>query len=111
MTSLNSLVFSYHAQYERAGRIALIDEQIGWGQIVKEVYYYGRYHFITDTGIALVVDDDKKTIVTLYMIDTHELCKVFNYKVPQYMVKRVAYNIRMGWVNTYAKRQRGEVIR
>lgn len=59
MMTINSLTFSYHAGVERADRVAFIDEHIGWGQIIKEVYYYGCYHCITDTGVALVVDGNK----------------------------------------------------
>ena len=47
MPTISSLVFSNHAQYERADRIALIDNVIGWGQIIKEAYYQGAYHYIT----------------------------------------------------------------
>ena len=38
MMTISSLTFSYHAGVERADRVAFIDERIGWGQIIKEVY-------------------------------------------------------------------------
>ena len=46
MMTINSLTFSYHAGVERADRVAFIDERIGWGQIIKEVYKVGATPFV-----------------------------------------------------------------
>lgn len=104
MMTINSLTLSYHAEVERADRIAFINERIGWGQIIKEAYYHGRYHCITDTGVALVVASDRQTVVTLYLVDAMELQRTFNNNTPKFLLKKVKHYTRMGWVNHYEKR-------
>ena len=108
MMTIGSLAFSYHAGVERADRVAFIDEHIGWGQIIKEVYYYGCYHCITDTGVALVVDGNKQTIITLYLVDAMELQRTFNNNTPKYLLKKVKHYTKMGWVNHYSLRHSWE---
>lgn len=104
MMTINSLSFSYHAGVERADRVAFIDERIGWGQIIKEVYYHGCYHCITDTGVALVVDNNRQTIITLYLVDAMELQRTFNNNTPKFLLKKVKHYTQLGWVNHYSLR-------
>ena len=101
MPTISSLVFSNHAQYERADRIALIDNVIGWGQIIKEAYYQGAYHYVTDTGVVLVVGDNRKTIMTLYLLTPKHMNITFKGNVPSHLTKKVAYYARMGWSYNY----------
>ena len=100
MMTINSLTFSFHAYNDRADRIATIDNYIGWGQIVKEKYYKNAYHCLTDTGVILIVDDSRSTILTLYMADRRALQAFYAGSAPQYLVNKVKYNIGHGWVNT-----------
>ena len=102
--TINSLTFSYHAGVERADRVAFIEERIGWGQIIKEVYYHGCYHCITDTGVALVVDNNRQTIITLYLVDAMELQRTFNNNTPKFLLKKVKHYTQLGWVNHYSLR-------
>lgn len=100
MMTINSLTFSFHAYNDRADRIATVDNHIGWGQIVKEKYYKNTYHCLTDTGVILIVDDSRSIILTLYVADRHSLQKFYAGNAPQYLVKKVKYNMGRGWVNT-----------
>lgn len=105
MLTINSLTLSKHAMQDRAERIAFIEQTIGWGQIIKEVYYYGTYHYITDTGVALIVNEERTMIITAYLIDAFELQRIYNNKTPKFLLKKVKHYTKMGWVNTYEIRQ------
>ena len=41
MTKVSELVFSNHCLQERLSRINLIEEKVGYGQIIKESYRRG----------------------------------------------------------------------
>lgn len=110
MMTINSLTFSYHAQVERADRIAIIDNYIGWGQIVKEVYFSGCYHCVTDTGLVLVVDDARRVIITLYIMDRRKLQQMYNNRPPKYLISKVDFNVSHGWVQTYRAAMRAGLI-
>lgn len=110
MLTVNSLTFSYHAQVERADRIAIIDNHIGWGQIVKEVYFNGCYHCVTDTGLVLVVDDTRRIIITLYIMDRRKLHQMYNNRPPKYLISKVDFNVNHGWVQTYHAAMRAGLI-
>ena len=107
MMTVSSLVFSVHAYTERADRIAIVDNKIGWGQIIKEVYEKGVYRCLTDTGVVLVVDDNRTTIVTLYLADRHMLHKMYNGNAPQYMRNRIQHNTERGYVHTIQMYHKG----
>lgn len=91
---------SYHARVQRAERIRKIIEEIGIGQIIKEKYVRydlaqaGKYICITDTGITIVKDETKSTIITMYVTTQNELVAVFGgvKKVPIYLKKKVDHN-------------------
>lgn len=99
MTRISDLTFSYHCINDRAERINLIDNYIGWGQIIKERYYQQCYHCFTDTGIMLVLTQDKKKIITLYLVDEKEASIAFHGKIPKTLHRKISYHIAMGWVN------------
>lgn len=101
MMTISALTLSYHAYNDRADRIALVDKYVGWGQIVKEAYYNQAYHCLTDTGVVLVVDDARTTIITLYMVDRRRLHLFYKSGAPQYLLSKVKYNMRRGWVECY----------
>lgn len=101
MMTISALTLSYHAYNDRADRIALVDNHVGWGQIVKEAYYNQAYHCLTDTGVVLVVNDARTTIITLYMIDRRRLHLFYKGNAPQYLLNKVKYNTRRGWVECY----------
>lgn len=107
MMPISSLTLSFHAYTERADRIAIIDNKIGWGQIIKEVYENDAYRCLTDTGVVLVVDKYRTTIVTLYLADRHMLHKMYNGNAPRYMRNRIQHNMERGYVHTIQMYHKG----
>ena len=91
---------SYHVSVQRAERVKHIIEEIGMGQIIKEKYVRytldqaGRWVCLTDTGITIIKDEQKATIITMYVTTQRELVAVFGgtKKVPIFLKKKVAHN-------------------
>ena len=95
---------TYHASVQRANRVEHIVNDIGIGQIVKEVYrrdfnrveagQNGVYMCITDTGITIVKDELKQKVITMYVTTFRELVACYNgiNKIPTYLRKRVDRN-------------------
>lgn len=98
MTKVSELVFSNHCLQERLDRINLIEEKVGYGQIIKESYWRGSYHFLTDTGVAFVVDNDKHYIITLYLVDEGQANRLYGGKIPKSLQRKISKNISMGYV-------------
>ena len=95
---------THHCAVERANRVKEIISHIGLGQIVKEKYIHtqaeisagqaGHYFCITDTGITLLKDEDKETIITMYVTTFRELVMIYNgvKHIPSYLRKKVDRN-------------------
>ena len=91
---------TYHVAVQRADRVKHIVEEIGMGQIIKEKYtrfnldQAGRWVCLTDTGITIIKDEAKATIITMYVTTQKELVAVFGgaKKVPAFLRKKVDYN-------------------
>ena len=95
---------TYHAEVQRAERVKQIQDNIGLGQIVKEVYRcdfdkaqagnMGVYLCLTNTGITIVKDGLKEKIITMYVTTFRELVKCFGgvRNIPSYLRKRVDRN-------------------
>lgn len=95
---------SYHCKVQRKNRVQEIIDNIGLGQVVREKYTHtmeqiaankpGTYTQITDTGITLIVTEDKKTIITMYVTTYRELVALYNGQknIPTYLHKRVDRN-------------------
>ena len=51
-----TMTLSYHAQYERADRLARLEEVLGFTNVVLEVKDYGAYkrYCVTSSGIVIV---------------------------------------------------------
>lgn len=98
MTKISDLRFSNHCWQDRYDRIKTIEKYVGYGQIIKETYWHNTYHFLTDTGVAFVVDNDKHYIVTLYLADEAQANRLYNGKMPKSLQKRISRNVSMGLV-------------
>lgn len=91
---------SYHVSVQRAERVKHIVEEIGMGQIIKEKYVRynldqaGRWVCLTDTGITIIKDEQKATIITMYVTTQKELVSVFggSKRVPNFLKKKVDHN-------------------
>lgn len=98
------LTLSNHLTIERADRLATI-RKVGWGQVVKESWHYNCWHALTDTGVMLVVDENRTHCVTAYFIDQREANKLYNGHVPTNIQKRISRNVNEGLVNLYRNRK------
>ena len=97
---------SKHCEFGRINRVNEIKANIGLGQIVKEVYVrsfdriennkQGVYLCFTDTGITIVKDEMRKTIITMYVTTMSELIKAFKgaNNIPKFLNKKVNQNQR-----------------
>lgn len=94
---------TYHCKTQRAARVQKIIENIGIGQVIRERYCRsaeqiksgeaGRYQCLTDTGIILILSEDKKTIVTMYVATYREALKIYGgTKIPPYLHKKIDRN-------------------
>lgn len=91
---------TYHVSVQRADRVKHIVEEIGIGQVIKEKFSQynigeaGRWICITDTGITIVKNATKDTIITMYVTTQRELVSVFGgtKKVPAFLRKKVDHN-------------------
>ena len=95
---------SYHCRVQRRNRVQQIIDQIGLGQIVREKYFRspeqiqrnepGTFTCITDTGITIIKDEKKSTVITMYVTTYRELVAVYGGErnIPMYLHKRVDRN-------------------
>lgn len=98
MTKVSDLRFSNHCWQDRHDRIETIEKYVGYGQIIKETYWRNTYHFLTDTGVAFVVDNDKHYIITLYLVDEGQANRLYGGKIPKSLQKKISKNISTGYV-------------
>lgn len=95
---------TYHCRVQRKKRVEEIINRIGLGQVVREKYTHtleqiaakepGTYTQITDTGITLIVTEDKQHIITMYVTTYRELVAIYGgtKNIPTYLHKRVDRN-------------------
>lgn len=65
---------SPHLINDRMERYVFIATEIGFGEIVAEHYNPAcdRWSLLSDTGITFIVDGNKETCITLYIVDSFE---------------------------------------
>lgn len=92
---------TYHVAVERKNRVENMIEKIGLGQIIKERYCgygigpkAGRYICVTDTGITIIKDETRASIITMYVTTQRELQFVYGgaKKIPPFLRKKVDHN-------------------
>lgn len=85
------MTMTYHYEVERKERRELIENEIGFGQIIKKVYRNHSWNCITDTGIVIILDDDGATIITAYCPRVQELKYFYGdpNKAPKELRKKV----------------------
>ena len=98
MPTIDSLMFTYHATHDRANRIEIIEKYVGWGEIIHDCYHDDAHHYITDTGVVLVVGRDHK-VLTVYLLDMFRMVKYFSCNIPQSLARKVAYHQAQGWAS------------
>lgn len=85
---------TYHAKIQRADRIRMIEQKIGFGTVIKEVYHNGCFQCLTNTGIILVKDDNRELLITAFVATQRELVMMYGgtKKIPPYLRKKVDHN-------------------
>lgn len=88
---------TYHISEDRLDRACFIMQTIGIGEIVKEercVQEDGRvsWQCLTDTGVILVLSEDRKVAITLYIASQAKVSAMYKGNTPSWMFKIVKKN-------------------
>ena len=92
------MLFSYHAQVERADRLAQLEEVLGFTKIVLEVPVAEeeKRYCLTSSGILIVKNLHRDYVITAFMatIDqAYRICKMAGKsQIPPKLEKRVVKN-------------------
>lgn len=97
MKGMNDMKFSNHLRNDRADRINFILNTVGFGKIVKIVSAARNnrpaWRGITNTGVMVVIDESKSTILTMWIASVKQLEKIYCEEViPEALYKRVKAN-------------------
>ena len=88
---------TYHISEDRIDRAMFIMTTIGIGNIIKEQRCIGAdgrasWQCLTDTGVLLVLSDDKKLCITLYIATQPKVSALYEGKTPSWVIKMVKKN-------------------
>lgn len=88
---------SYHISKDRIPRAMYIMDTVGLGKIIKEVRQVdetGRvsWQCLTDTGVILVMSEDKKICITLYIATQPKVSAMYQGKTPSWVINKVRKN-------------------
>ena len=88
---------SFHISEDRLDRACFILQTIGLGEIIKEVRCVdekGRvgWQCLTDTGVLLVLNEDKTMAVTLYIATQPKVSAMYKGNTPSWVIKMVKKN-------------------
>ena len=88
---------TYHISEDRLDRAMFIMTTIGIGNIIKEqkcIDEKGRisWQCLTNTGVILVLSEDKQVAVTLYIATQPKVSAMYEGKTPSWVIKMVRKN-------------------
>ena len=88
---------SYHISEDRLDRAVYIMTTIGLGEIIKEqrcVDTQGRvsWQCLTDTGVLLVLNEQKTIAITLYIATQPKVSAMYQGNTPSWVLKMVRKN-------------------
>lgn len=88
---------TYHISEDRLDRACFIMQTIGIGEIVKEercIQEDGRisWQCLTNTGVILVLSEDRKVAITLYIASQAKVSAMYKGNTPSWMFKIVKKN-------------------
>ena len=109
-----TLAISSHITEERMERYIKIQLNTGIGEPVAELKAWkeGRWLYITDTGVAVIVNEDKTVLITMYYLTMEEVQEYlhadkYNCIRPKIM-KAVESNTKRKLVASTLKKQKRE---
>jgi len=88
---------TYHISEDRLDRATYIMTTIGIGNIIKEqrcVDEKGRvsWQCLTNTGVILVLSEDRKVCITLYVAQQPKVSAMYEGKTPSWVINMVKKN-------------------
>jgi hypothetical protein len=88
---------TYHISEDRLDRACFIMQTVGIGEIVKEercIQEDGRisWQCLTNTGVILVMSEDRKIVITLYIASQAKVSAMYKGNTPSWMFKVVKKN-------------------
>lgn len=88
---------TYHISEDRLDRACFIMQTVGIGEIVKEercIQEDGRisWQCLTNTGVILVMSEDRKIVITLYIATQAKVSAMYKGNTPSWMFKVVKKN-------------------
>lgn len=92
------MLFSYHAQYERADRLAQLEEVLGFTKVVLEVPIVEeeKRYCLTSSGILIVKNLHRDFVITAFMATIDQCYKLYKIagkgQVSPKVYKRVVKN-------------------
>lgn len=93
------MLFSYHAQYERADRIEKLEEVLGFTKIVLEVPVVEeeKRYCLTSSGVLIVKNLYRDFVITAFMCNVDQCYRLYRMagkaQMSPKMYKRVTKNI------------------
>ena len=95
---------SYHISEDRLDRACYIMQTVGIGEIIKEQRgrdEKGRVYWrcFTNTGVMLIMNEDKSRVVTLYIAEQKQVSSIYEGNTPSWVFALVRKNMK------YAKEQ------
>ena len=96
---MRTMLFSYHAQIERADRLAKLEEVLGFTNIILEVEIpqEDKRYCLTSSGILIVKNLRKDFVVTAFaatLSQCHKVCLLAGKKqIPPKLYKRIQKNM------------------
>lgn len=93
------MLFSYHAQVERADRLVQLEEILGFTRIVLEVPVVEeeKRYCLTSSGIIIVKNLHREFVVTAFMANINQCYRLYRMagkgQMSPKMYKRVTKNI------------------
>lgn len=91
---------SIHLQNDRTNRIAYIQRTVGFGDVIMaEMPSRGAIRALTDTGVVLVLSNDKKRLLTAFIATLSQAIDIYSVnfntvRLPNYFHKIIVRNQR-----------------
>lgn len=88
---------SYHISEDRLDRACYIMQTIGMGEIIKEQHGIdekgrGYWRCFTNTGVMLIMNEQKDRVVTLYIATQTQVSSIYCGQTPSWVFKMVKKN-------------------
>ena len=88
---------TYHISEDRLDRACYIMQTIGIGEIIKEercIDEKGRvsWQCFTNTGVILILSQDKKMLITLYIATQPKVSAIYKGNTPSWVINMVRKN-------------------